>query len=92
MLSWLESQGCVAGLVRQISNPIAGTDTTLLSLAGAGFSGGRRFGFASCDRAIGASEGMNVLVERKTPTGCGYCVCICGSPTFALSPGVQICC
>lgn len=69
VLSWLEQQGCVAGLVRQISNPMAGTDTTLLALAGAGFSGRRKFGFASCDRAVGASEGMNVLARRRTPRG-----------------------
>lgn len=33
------------------------------------FSGNRRLGFASCDRAVGASEGMNVLLERRTPSG-----------------------
>ncbi len=47
----------------------AGTDTTLLALAGMGF--GRRdggaggFGFMSCERAVGAAEGMNVLQERR---------------------------
>lgn len=73
MLDWLDSKGCVAGLVRQISNPLAATDTTLLSLAGIGYSGNHRFGFASCDRVVGASEGMNVLVERRTPGGCAAC-------------------
>jgi len=78
--------------VRQISNPLAGTDTTLLALAGvgagadvretsaggpddaaasgasmdAGAAGGpRAFGYMSCERALGASEGMNVLLERR---------------------------
>lgn len=48
------------------SNPMAGTDNTLLALAGAGFPGRRSFGFASCDRVVGAAEGMNVLaLERR---------------------------
>lgn len=48
---------------------MAGTDTTLLALAGTGFSrgygGSDAFGFMSCERAVGAAEGMNVLAERK---------------------------
>lgn len=44
-------------------------DTTLLALAGAGFSrrngGASAFGFMSCERAVGAAEGMNVVQERK---------------------------
>lgn len=27
--------------------------------------GGKLFGFASCPRAVGAAEGMNVLAERR---------------------------
>ena len=50
--------------MRQISNPLAGTDTTLLALAGKGYSGGQAFGFMSCERCVGASEGMNVLTEK----------------------------
>lgn len=44
---------------------MAGTDTTLLSLSGAGYTDSRSFGFASCPRVVGAAEGMNVLLERK---------------------------
>lgn len=70
VFSWLgREQGRRAALVRQISNPMAGTDTTLLALAGTGFSrgygGSDAFGFMSCERAVGAAEGMNVLAERK---------------------------
>ena len=58
--------GRTAALVRQISNPMASTDCTMLALAGTGHAGGRTFGFASCNRAVGASEGMNVLMRRRT--------------------------
>ncbi len=64
------AQGRKAALVRQISNPMAGMDTTLLALAGCGYS--RRnsaFGFMSCDRTIGAAEGCNVLQERRVRQG-----------------------
>ncbi|GLC45555.1 hypothetical protein PLESTB_001205700 [Pleodorina starrii] len=71
VFDWLTvTHGRRAALVRQISNPMAGTDTTLLALAGAGFARGRgggaaAFGFMSCERAVGAAEGMNVLQERR---------------------------
>eukprot|EP00967_Tisochrysis_lutea_P050149 scaffold61594_cov22-Tisochrysis_lutea.AAC.3 len=44
---------------------MAGTDTTLLALAGRGQQQRSSFGFMSCDRAVGASEGCNALQERK---------------------------
>lgn len=72
VLTWLEAQNRHAVVVRQVSNPIAGTDTTLLSLAGYGARHGKSFGFASCPRAVGANEGMNVLVEKKAPGGYTY--------------------
>lgn len=50
---------------------MAGTDNTLLALAGAGFPGRRSFGFASCDRVVGAAEGMNVLAQERAPAGPG---------------------
>lgn len=60
------------------SNPMAGTDNTLLALAGAGFPRRRSFGFASCERAVGAAEGMNVLAQvgSKLLVGvvCGCCM------------------
>ena len=65
VFTWLEEQGRSAALVRQISNPLAGTDTTLLALAGAGFPRRRAFGFASCDRVVGAAEGVHVLARQR---------------------------
>ncbi|KAF8056255.1 UGP3 [Scenedesmus sp. PABB004] len=65
VFDWLQAAGRLAALVRQISNPMAGVDTTLLALAGTGFAGRRAFGFMSCERVVGAAEGMNVLQERK---------------------------
>lgn len=55
------------------SNPIAGTDATMLALTGAGYVDGRTFGFASCERRAGATEGMNVLMQRRlTRPGGGF--------------------
>jgi hypothetical protein len=65
VLDWLTERGATGALVRQISNPLAGTDNTLLALAGVGSASGRAFGFASCERAVGAAEGVNVLLERR---------------------------
>ncbi|KAF5837813.1 nucleotide-diphospho-sugar transferase [Dunaliella salina] len=65
VFAWLQQQGRKAALVRQISNPMAGTDTTLLALAGRGQQQRSSFGFMSCDRAVGAAEGCNALQERK---------------------------
>jgi hypothetical protein len=55
----------MCGHVRACSNPLAGTDCTLLALAGAGYADGRSFGFASCERRAGAAEGVNLLMERR---------------------------
>ena len=44
---------------------MAGTDNTLLALVGAGFPQRRSFGFASCERVVGAAEGMNVLAAEQ---------------------------
>jgi len=65
VFDWLESQGRIGGVVRQITNPMAGTDTTLLSLSGVGAKGEKSLGFASCERHLGASEGVNVLIEKQ---------------------------
>ena len=65
VFDWLDSRGREGGIVRQITNPMAGTDTTLLSLSGVGVKGNKSLGFASCERYIGASEGVNVLIEKR---------------------------
>eukprot|EP00241_Pyramimonas_parkeae_P004556 CAMPEP_0114241130 /NCGR_PEP_ID=MMETSP0058-20121206/9473_1 /TAXON_ID=36894 /ORGANISM="Pyramimonas parkeae, CCMP726" /LENGTH=896 /DNA_ID=CAMNT_0001353645 /DNA_START=274 /DNA_END=2964 /DNA_ORIENTATION=+ len=69
VFDWFKQQGRTATLVRQISNPLAGTDSTLLALSGMGQARNKAMGFASCERRIGAAEGMNVLTEQKTADG-----------------------
>nr|ATG70735.1 UGP3 UDP-glucose pyrophosphorylase 3 [Juniperus oxycedrus] len=70
IFDWFYSHGCRSATVRQISNPVAATDVTLLALAGTGLRNGKKLGFASCQRSVGASEGVNVLLERNTIAGC----------------------
>jgi len=65
VFDWLEARNRRGAIVRQITNPMAGTDTTLLSLSGVGSKGDKALGFASCERHVGAAEGVNVLVEQK---------------------------
>ena len=60
--------GPAAAVLRQISNPMAATDTTALALIGRGVARRKAFGFASCARRPGAAEGINVL---KAVDGCG---------------------
>lgn len=64
-LKWLTEKGKTKSLVRQINNVIAGTDYGLLSFLGLGFSQDKDFGFASCPREEGVSEGVNVLIESN---------------------------
>jgi len=59
-------------LVRQINNPIAGIDFTLLAFIGYGIAEDQEFGFIGCDRLEGAKEGVNVLVEEKEEKGFSY--------------------
>lgn len=59
-------------LVRQINNPIAGTDYGLLAFTGLGCHGDKIFGFASCERLLKTPEGMNVLVEEPKGDGIDY--------------------
>ncbi|XP_057847616.2 UTP--glucose-1-phosphate uridylyltransferase 3, chloroplastic isoform X2 [Cryptomeria japonica] len=70
IFNWFYSHGCKSATVRQISNPVAATDVTLLALAGIGLHNGKKLGFASCQRRVGATEGVNVLLERNTIAGC----------------------
>lgn len=65
-LDWLKKQGRTKCLVRQINNPIAGEDSTLLGFAGAGIDSGKGFGFASCRRKMDTAEGMVVFKQHQT--------------------------
>lgn len=71
---WLAKQERHRVLIRQINNPLAGTDHTLLALAGLGCHGKKAFGFVSCDRLLNSAEGINVLKEKKTDKGFDYCI------------------
>ncbi|XXG85906.1 hypothetical protein AAC387_Pa11g0905 [Persea americana] len=66
---WFSGHGRKGATVRQVSNVVAATDLTLLALAGIGLHHGKKIGFASCERKIGATEGINVLIERKKLDG-----------------------
>ncbi|KAI5055644.1 hypothetical protein GOP47_0029165 [Adiantum capillus-veneris] len=95
VFDWFFKKGRKAAIVRQISNPIAATDVTLLALAGVGHRHNKKFGFASCERKVGAAEGVNVLIERSTKNGWEYAItCIeytefnkLGIPDVPVSPG-----
>jgi hypothetical protein len=65
---WLRRLGRKKILVRQINNPISGTDYGLLAFCGIGFQQGKIFGFASCPRQVQSAEGVNLIIERKS--GC----------------------
>lgn len=69
IFKWFFCQGRKGATVRQVSNVVAATDVTLLALAGIGLRQGKKLGFASCDRVSGATEGINVLMEKKCPDG-----------------------
>ncbi|XP_038723026.1 UTP--glucose-1-phosphate uridylyltransferase 3, chloroplastic isoform X2 [Tripterygium wilfordii] len=66
---WFYDHGRKGATVRQVSNVVAATDLTLLALAGIGLRHGKKLGFASCKRNPGATEGINVLVEKKNLDG-----------------------
>lgn len=56
-------------IVRQINNPLAGLDNNLLALSGMGIKEKKSFGFLSCPRLCGSSEGMNVLLQSHNEDG-----------------------
>ncbi|KAJ4827906.1 UTP--glucose-1-phosphate uridylyltransferase 3, chloroplastic [Turnera subulata] len=69
IFDWFYDHGRKGATVRQVSNVVAATDLTLLALAGIGLRRGKKLGFASCKRNAGATEGVNVLVEKKNLDG-----------------------
>lgn len=74
IFEWLETLKRDKALLRQINNPIAGTDKGLLAFTGIGCAKNKSFGFASCFRLLKASEGMIVLMERETEGSHEYCI------------------
>lgn len=76
VFDWLFDQGRKKALIRQINNPMASCDHGLLAFSGLGCKEDRLFGFASCQRHVKASEGVNVLIERDRQfilTNIEYC-------------------
>uniref|UniRef100_A0A2N9IX15 UGP3-like C-terminal hexapeptide repeats domain-containing protein n=1 Tax=Fagus sylvatica TaxID=28930 RepID=A0A2N9IX15_FAGSY len=69
IFKWFYDHGRKGATVRQVSNVVAATDSTLLALAGIGLHHGKKLGFASCERKLGATEGINVLIEKKALDG-----------------------
>lgn len=84
VFEWFRQKGIHQVLVRQINNPIAGTDHSVLALIGIGVKKNKAFGFASCPRLLNASEGMDVLMEQKTTDGYTYCITNLEYTDFAL--------
>lgn len=72
VISWLSQQGARKAVVRQINNPVSSEDYHLLAFSGYGLKEDKKFGFASCERQVKASEGINVLVEEEKVDGFSY--------------------
>lgn len=72
VFEWFEKNNRHKVFVRQINNPLAGCDHSILSLIGQGFKTNKAFGFLSCNRLLGSDEGSNVIIERKTDRGFDY--------------------
>ncbi|BAF17714.2 Os05g0468600 [Oryza sativa Japonica Group] len=69
IFQWLYQNGRKGATVRQVSNVVAATDLTLMALAGIGLRHDKKLGFASCERRPGATEGVNVLIEKENQDG-----------------------
>jgi len=65
VFDWFQWHNRSKLIVRQINNPVAGLDGTLLSFLGIGVMEEKSFGFLSCQRRVGAPEGINVLTEES---------------------------
>lgn len=74
IFEWFAKQDRSKVLLRQMNNPMAGTDNGIFALIGLGHSGNKAFGFASCQRHLHAAEGVNVLTEQKKSAQFHYAV------------------
>jgi UTP---glucose-1-phosphate uridylyltransferase len=72
VFDWLSKKGRQQCIVRQINNPLAGTDCSLLSLIGIGCSQHKAMGFVSCERLLNSAEGTNVVIETQIEGGFEY--------------------
>ncbi|NNM44100.1 MAG: hypothetical protein HKM07_07120 [Chlamydiae bacterium] len=74
VFDWFYAKKREKVLIRQINNPVAGTDYGLLAFTGIGCEKQKNFGFASCQRKVQSAEGVDVLVKKKTKEGYEYCL------------------
>ena len=74
LFSWLLAKGYDRSIIRQINNPLAGVDHSILALIGLGCHKDKAIGFISCERLINSAEGTNVLIEKETQNGFEYCL------------------
>ena len=72
VFDWFSKRGRKKTLIRQINNVAAGIDHGLLAFTGIGLAQNKKFGFACCTRKEGSTEGMNVVVEKKSKHGFTY--------------------
>lgn len=72
ILKKMTSKGYFKSIVRQINNPLAGTDGALLALIGIGSKKNKSLGFLSCERLLHTAEGTNVLTEVQTGQSYSY--------------------
>lgn len=74
VFDWLKSRGKRKALVRQINNILPGVDGGLFAFTGIGCQRDLKMGFASCSRFVRTSEGINVLLEKKSGGKTSYCL------------------
>lgn len=74
IFTWFESMKRTQCVIRQINNPLAGIDNSILALIGIGSHQYKVFGFVSCERLLNSAEGTNVLIETQTENGYAYCL------------------
>lgn len=74
VFEWFKSHNRKGVLVRQINNPVAGTDSGILALLGLGIHEKKAFGFASCPRLPMTAEGVDLLIETQESEGYSYCL------------------
>ncbi len=74
VFEWLKAKGYTHVLVRQVNNPIAGSDYGLSAFTGWGYHNKKLFGFSSCPRLCNTAQGMDVLIETEGSMGFQYCI------------------
>ncbi len=65
LFEWFFSKQRKKVLIRQINNPIAGTDYGILAFTGYGLMNDSSLGLASCPRQVHSAEGINVLIQKR---------------------------